>query len=89
MAKISPIDANSVTLLQEETSLHSYTGAVTTITFFTGAAPVEALRERVAAVVTANPWLAGRLVRAKGEKRMRLIVEPAAVDRLFTCANAG
>ena len=62
-----------------------------TITFFTGPAPLEAIRERLAAVVAANPWLAGRLVRGKGEKRTRLTFDPAGPlrDGLFTVASPG
>ena len=54
-------------------------------------APVEAVRERLALVVAANPWLAGRLVRGKGEKRMRLTFDPAGPLRngLFTVASPG
>ena len=82
MAKVGPEASyattnDSVTLLKEETFAHAYTGAVTTLTFFTGPAPVEVLRERVAKVVAANPWLAGCLVRGKREKRMRLTFDPA------------
>ena len=43
MAKVSPANAKpteSVTLLKEETGMMAYNGAVTTITFFTGPAPV-------------------------------------------------
>lgn len=91
MAKVSPEETGSVTLLKEEGSVHSYTGAITTVTFFTGPAPVEALRERLTAVVAANPWLAGRLVRGKGEKRWRLVFDPAGTmrDGLFTVATPG
>ena len=91
MTKVSPDEAGSVTLLKEEGSLHAYTGAVTTITFFTGPAPVEAVRERLTAVVAANPWLAGRLVRGKGEKRMQLTFDPAGPlrDGIFTVASPG
>ena len=69
----------------------AYCGAVTTVTFFTGPAPVEAVRERLALVVAANPWLAGRLVRGKGEKRMRLTFDPAGPlrDGLFAVASPG
>mmetsp|Transcript_58346 Transcript_58346/g.156133 ORF Transcript_58346/g.156133 Transcript_58346/m.156133 type:complete len:410 (-) Transcript_58346:166-1395(-) len=90
-AKVSPGEAGSVTLLKEEGSMMAYCGAVTTITLFTGPAPVEAVRERLAAVVAANPWLAGRLEQGKGEKRMRLTFDPAGPlrDGLFTVASPG
>ena len=94
MAKVSPANAKpteSVTLLKEETGMMAYNGAVTTITFFTGPAPVDAIRERVAAVVAANPWLSGRLVRGKGEKRMRLVFDPAGPvqDDMLKVASPG
>ena len=93
-AKVSSAEepeAGSVTLLKEEDTMMAYCGAVTTITFFTGPAPVEAVRARVAAVVAANPWLAGRLVRGKKEKRMRLTFDLAGPLRegLFTVASPG
>jgi len=78
-------------LLKEEGSMMSYAGAVTTITFFTGPAPVDALRERLAAVVLANPWLAGRLEKRRGEKLWRLTFDPAGSLRegIFNVANPG
>ena len=98
MSKVSPEEAGSVspeagsvTLLKEECLIHSQIGAVTTFTFFKGPAPVQAIRERVTAVVAANPWLAGRLVKGKGEKRWRLTFDPAGTlrDGLFTVAEPG
>ena len=91
VAPASPAEPSSVTLLKEEGSIHAMAGAVTTITFFTGPAPVEAIRERLSAVVAANPWLSGRLVRGKGEKRMRLTFDPAGPlrDGIFTVASPG
>ena len=92
MAKVASAETPAeVTLLKEEGSMMAYCGAVTTITFFTGPAPVEALRERLALVVAANPWLGGRLVRGKGEKRMRLVFDPAGPlrDGLFSVASPG
>ena len=92
MAKVASAETPAeVTLLKEEGSMMAYCGAVTTITFFTGPAPVEALRERLALVVAANPWLGGRLVRGKGEKRMRLVFDPAGPlrDDLFSVASPG
>jgi hypothetical protein len=92
MTKVGAAEMPSeVTLLKEEGGMMAYCGAVTTITFFTGPAPVEAVRERLALVVAANPWLAGRLVRGKGEKRMRLTFDPAGPlrDGLLTVASPG
>ena len=85
--------AASIPLLEEETSMMAHIGAVTTVTFFTGGpAPVSALRERVAAVVAANPWLAGRLERGRGEKRMRLTFDATAKtmrEGIFNVARPG
>ena len=94
MAKVSPASpspAESVTLLKEEGSMMAYAGAVTTITFFTGPAPVDAIRERLAAVVAANPWLSGRLEKRKGEILWRLTFDPAGPlrDGIFTVASPG
>ena len=89
MAKVAPGSGpteESVTLLKEEGSMMAYAGAVSTITFFTGSAPVDAIRERLAAVVAANPWLGGRLEKRKGEKLWRLTYDPAGPlrDGMFT-----
>ena len=85
--------AASIPLLEEETSMMAHIGAVTTVTFFTGGpAPVSVLRERVAAVVAANPWLAGRLERGRGEKRMRLTFDATAKtmrEGIFNVARPG
>lgn len=95
VARVSPaassVQATSVTLLKEEGSMMAYTGAVTTITFFSGPAPVEALRARLEAVVVANPWLSGNLARGKGEKRMSLVFDPSGPlrDGMFTVASPG
>ena len=92
MAKVGVSPAEeSVTLLKEEGSIMAYGGAVTTITFFTGPAPVEKIRERLVAIVAANPWLAGRLEKRRGEKLWRLTYDPAGPlrDGLFTVANPG
>lgn len=90
MAKVTPAP-ESVTLLKEEGSIMAYAGAVTTITFFTGPAPVDALRERLAAVVAANPWLGGSLEKRKGEKLWRLTYDPAGPlrDGIFAVASPG
>ena len=67
MTKVIPAgETSDVTLLKEEGSLMAYCGAVTTLTFFNGPAPAEAVRERVAAVVAANPCSPGASCGAKG-----------------------
>ena len=50
----------------------------TTLTFFDGDAPTKVLRDRLASIIRANPWLAGRLV--KGESRVRLVWDEPAAD---------
>lgn len=42
------------------------TPAVNALTFYEGVAPVVFLRERLAAMATSNPWLAGRLIAGDG-----------------------
>ena len=89
MAKVAademPAEAGSVTLLQEEGGMMAYCGAVTTITFFTGPAPVEAVRERLTLVVAANPWLAAVLRRTSRSLRT---VRTGYVHRPHDCTYA-
>merc|ERR1740130_2013746 len=50
--------------------------AVTTVTFFKGASAADAaasLRMRMANVVAANPWVAGRVVKERGEKMLTML----------------
>jgi len=42
------------------------------ITFFEGRAPVDFIKNRLHAIVAANPWLAGRLVSEQGSIKVRL-----------------
>jgi len=48
-------------LLPEEVTAAMLWPSISTLTFYEGDAPVACLRERVIALVEANPWLAGRL----------------------------
>jgi len=52
---------------------------VTTVTYFKGVTPQDALaavKERLRKVVSANPWIAGRIVKRKSNKRF-LLLHPA------------
>jgi len=50
-------------LMANESSLLGLVNpSVDTLTFYEGAAPVDALRERLRLMAAANPWLAGRLI---------------------------
>jgi hypothetical protein len=52
--------------------------STTTVTFFDGDAPTAVLKERLASIIRANPWLTGRLV--KGKPRVRLVWDAPAAD---------
>lgn len=67
-AKVSDSSMEEVQLLKDEAGGLMWEMGITTITFYKGAfAPASAaLRAQLTAVVQANPWLAGRLVKAKG-----------------------
>ena len=68
-----------IPLLDEENSVIYLNGpAPTTVTFFGGSPPIELLRGRLARVIRANPWLAGRLQRRK--RRCVLAVGPLEED---------
>mmetsp|Transcript_16868 Transcript_16868/g.42549 ORF Transcript_16868/g.42549 Transcript_16868/m.42549 type:complete len:242 (+) Transcript_16868:93-818(+) len=56
--------------------------AITTLTFFEGDPSSGALflRQRVADIIRANPWLAGRLSRPRHSKRVLLSFDPNPVD---------
>ena len=47
----------------EQTSLILGIPSISTVTFFEGRPDVSAIRKRVAAIIRANPWLKGRLVK--------------------------
>ncbi len=52
--------------------------STTTITFFDGDAPTAVLKERLASIIRANPWLTGRII--KGESRLSLVWDEPAAD---------
>jgi len=59
--------------------------AITTITFVKGdpAAAAAYLKQRVADIVRANPWLGGKLTRPKGKKGVYLRWDPSSAPSLF------
>ncbi|CAE7847870.1 true [Symbiodinium sp. KB8] len=63
-------------LLDEESNdLFLLLRGMTTVSFCTGTPPIPWLRERLAAVLAANPWLAGNLSRTSSEDRVCLRYE--------------
>ena len=90
-SRVIPIasETNDVELLKDEAGGLMQELGVTTTTFFKGdfAGAASALRDRLALVVAANPWLAGRIV--KGEKAGSLVLRhstspsSAEIDDLF------
>ena len=99
-SKVNPITDGGgsvdVPLLKDEKAALLYEFGVATVTFYKGdfATASTALREQFGAVVAANPWLAGRLVKSKASGGVTLrhpaVVAPDSshVDTLFTSANA-
>ena len=83
-------DVNLIQLLSDEEGGHMYSESPATISFFGGKPPLKAIREQFKRVVTANKWLAGKLVTAKGGVRLyipdeididKMLVEPGSVRR--------
>ncbi|CAE8717385.1 unnamed protein product [Polarella glacialis] len=62
-AAAKPNRPEIVHLLQNESSIEftKSVSPITTITFFKGAPPAQAIRDRVASILSANPWLNGQL----------------------------
>ena len=85
-----------IPLLKDEKAALLYEFGVATVTFYKGdfAAASTALRAQFSSVVTANPWLAGRLVNAKESGGVTLrhpavvAADSSYIDELFTSANA-
>lgn len=87
MAVVDGTPSLSEPLLRAEAKYMSLGASISTVTFFRGdpAAATAALRERFAAVVAANPWLAGSLVKRKKVASLAYPATPpsVAVSRLF------
>ena len=96
-SKINPISAGGnttvdVPLLKDEKGALLYEFGVASVTFYKGdfAAASSTLRAQFGAICAANPWLSGRLVKAKGSGGVTLrhpaAVTPdsAHVDALFS-----
>jgi hypothetical protein len=64
---VAPGATVDTVLLEHESGMFLMAGPITTINFYTGdAAAAEAfLRDRLASVAKANPWICGRLVNDK------------------------
>ena len=96
MAALSPDPAEAekqdIQLLKDEAGGLMMEEGITTISFYKGdfQATTEALRAQFAQVVASNPWLAGRLVKAKGGASLRHPSSPSAaeIDALFTVTAA-
>ena len=78
-----------VDLLEMESSAFMYIDGVTTVTLFDGKVPLEQLKDRLFKVVQASPWLAGKFVRKKGDKKtVQMAYDPLptkefVVEKLF------
>ena len=89
MSRVQPHNVNTTTtyepLLDTESSLMVFLSepAISTISFFQGDVDLEAsklwLKERLTQIVTANPWLAGRLVKNKKVHKNLLLAIPRPV----------
>jgi len=92
MAQIAPADAKNIQLLKDEGGGLMMEEGIATISFYKGdfKRSAEALRAQFALVVASNPWLAGRLVKAKGGVHLRHPASPSAseIDALFTATSA-
>ena len=67
-------------LLEAEAGIMTRLGSITTGTYFAGSAPRDAVRDRVARVLTANPWLTGTLVKSKEAEHGLAIDYDADID---------
>lgn len=75
----------SVQLLKDEEVGLIYEQSITTISFYQGKPPTEALRHQFERVLGSNPWLSGELVQTKDGVRLSFPEKPEAdnVSRLF------
>eukprot|EP00978_Attheya_sp_CCMP212_P018185 scaffold49463_cov47-Attheya_sp.AAC.2 len=71
-----------VTLLPLEQTLSVFEAPMASIAFFDGSyqSAAEYLRPRMADIVKKNPWLGGWLLKAPGEKEMKLWFDPSSDD---------
>jgi hypothetical protein len=85
-------EVKDIELLKDEIGGLMMEEGITTITFYKGPfrPASEALRAQFVRVVTANPWLAGRLVKTKAGTRLRhpnRDASSAEIDSLFTVTS--
>jgi len=85
--QVVPAGMSSERLTDQEAQYMTVGPSISTITFFRGstASAKSTLRERLGAVVAANPWLAGTLTKQKGKMHVTFPTDPNAeqVDALF------
>ena len=92
MATVATEGSNDVPLLKDEVGGLMYEEGIATISFYKGdfQKASDALRAQLAAVVAANPWLVGRLVKSKAGVVMRHPVKPSDqhVGSIFVSTSA-
>ena len=64
---VDPLFENTscVDLLANEGNEFMYIDGVTTMTFFNGEVPADAVKNRLVEIVQASPWVGGKLARSK------------------------
>ena len=73
-------DRKAVELLKDEAEGLIYEAGITSITFYEGKPPTEAIRAQFERVVAANPWIVGRLATLKGAVCLRHPLKPEKGD---------
>lgn len=83
--KVQPTDVITERLTDMEKKQMTVGPAITTTTFQRGD-PIQAaaaLKQKLAAVITANPWLAGNLIKKSGALNLCYSPSPQPVDQFF------
>lgn len=92
MTKVAPTDGGqaSIPLLESEgKDMMLMAGGISTITFFSGEAPKDAIRARLAAILAKNPWVAGRITRKSKKERVHLVYDPEPADPSAAITSRG
>ena len=84
--KAAPTIREEIGLLVNDQHYY-YQPPISTVTFFEGSLSRERLTERVQKVLSANPWLGGRLTGEPGKLRLAIPEEAAIGDHLFFTRN--
>ena len=93
-SKVTPIvsEMNDVSLLKDEKGGLMMEYGISTISYFKGdyAAAASALRAQLQLVATANPWLCGRLVKAKDGTTLQhpTVPSPEDIDAIFSSVSS-